>query len=98
MATRQYPPPGKEVTSPVPPRDLAGCNVVASKQNASNCVGRPGKAPCKIAMQTAMMPRCNAPFLISRYSGVLRVFLQSASGNPNGGSDKDRHNQLAAGS
>src|SRR6266542_4371769 len=28
-ATRQCPPPGKEVTSPVPPRDSAGCNVAA---------------------------------------------------------------------
>src|SRR5205823_1348028 len=96
-AKRQCLPPGKEVTSPVPLRDSAGCNAAASKQNASNCGGRPGKAPCKIARQTSMMLQCNAPFLISRHRGGLRVFLQSAYRNPSGESDKDRRNPSPAG-
>src|SRR6266487_2667536 len=96
-ATRQCPPPGKEVTSRVPPRDSAGCNVAALKQNASNRGNRPGKALCRIARQTSMMPRCNAPFLLSRHRGGLRVFLQSAYRNPSGESDKDRHNPFLTG-
>src|SRR5207244_9102747 len=95
-ATHRCPRPGKEVTSHVPPRDSAGCNAAASKQTASNREGRPGKAPCRIARQTLMTPRCNGPFLTSRRRGALRESLQSACRNPNGGSDKDRHNPSQA--
>src|SRR5207244_5915207 len=94
--THRCPRPGKEVTSPVPPRDSADCNVAASKQSASNGGGRRGRAPCRIARQTSMMPRCSAPFLISRRRGALRGSLQSACRNPNGGSDKDGYNSSHA--
>src|SRR5438034_6894077 len=92
MATAQYLPSGKGVTSRVPLRDSADCNAAASKQNASNCGDRPSKEPCRIARQTSMMLRCNASFLISRRREELLVSLQSAYRNPNGGSDKDRRN------
>src|SRR5437667_8328101 len=97
MATHQYPPSGKEVTSPVPLHDSADCNAAASKQNASNCGDRPGKVPCRIARQTSMMLRCNASFLISPRREALLASLQSAYRNPNGGSDKDRRNPFLVG-
>src|SRR4029453_9276272 len=96
-APHQYPRPAKGETSPAPPRDSAGCNAAASKQNVSNCGGWPGKVPCRIARQTSMMRRCNEPCTLSRHHGGLRAFLQSAYRNPNGGSDKDRHNPSPVG-
>src|SRR5437016_13272042 len=94
MATRQYPPPGKEVTSLVPLRGSADCNAAASKQNAFHCGDRQGKAPCRIARQTSMMLRCNASFLISPRREGLLASLQSAYRNPNIGYDKVRHKPL----